>query len=161
MDTTVTISIATAKKIDRICKANQCTKKDFLSAAVTYFEWYGINPLSHESPAQEMERLIKRVDQVIAFIRTQEKEILRPACEAIFSTDERIKLNLENLASKQDIKNISERFQLVTSNLKDNQSLINQTKSSQEQGFKLLSKLIDAKEKTGVFGDLSKIYNQQ
>lgn len=151
MDTTVTINSVTARKLDKLCKANKCTKKDFLGASVSYFEKYGIDPLSHESPAQEMQKLIKRLDSVIGFIRTQEKEMLRPACEAIFSSEERIKLYLDGIATKQDLK-------LHQQDVKSLANLILDNKQSQELALRAIAKLIDAKEKTGVFTDLAKAY---
>lgn len=72
--TTVTIDRETARKLERLSKINGQTKKDFISLSLDYFEKYGINPASHETPVQEMERIRKRLDQVIAFIRTQEKD---------------------------------------------------------------------------------------
>ena len=81
--TTVTIDRKTAVILDRLAKSNDVSKKEFLSCALEYFEKYGINPVQHESPAKEMQKLIKRCDQVIAFIRKQEQNILRPACAAI------------------------------------------------------------------------------
>lgn len=165
METTVTINQATARKLDKLCKAQKCTKKDFLKASLEYFEKYGISPLSHESPAQEMQKLIKRVDQIVAFIRHQEKEILRPACEVIKSNETHIRLSLENTLTKQELSNllrpIMENIRMGTEQNRLINNLITQTKESQEQGFKIIAKLIDAKEKTGVFGDLSKIYSQK
>lgn len=151
MDTTVTINSVTARKLDKLCKANKCTKKDFLGAAISYFEKYGIDPLSHESPAQEMQKLIKRIDSVIGFIRTLEKEMLRPACEAIFSSEERIKFYLDSIATKQD-------FKLSQQDIKNLANLILDGKQAQELALKAIAKLIDAKEKTNVFTDLSKAY---
>ena len=40
-----------------------CIRDRFLSCALEYFEKYGINPVEHESPAKEMQKLIKRCDQ--------------------------------------------------------------------------------------------------
>lgn len=84
--TTVTIDRKTAVILDRLAKSNDVSKKEFLSCALEYFEKYGINPVQHESPAKEMQKLIKRCDQVIAFIRKQEQDILRPACAATYSS---------------------------------------------------------------------------
>lgn len=44
---------------------------EFLTHAINYFEKYGINPVEHESPAQEMQKLIKRMDQVFAFLKNR------------------------------------------------------------------------------------------
>ena len=87
--TTVTIDQKTFATLDRLAKSNDVSKKEFLSCALEYFEKYGINPVQHESPAKEMQKLIKRCDQVIAFIRKQEQDILRPACAAISTTEAR------------------------------------------------------------------------
>lgn len=81
--TSVTIDRKTFARLDRLAKSNNVSKKEFLSCALEYFEKYGINPVEHESPAKEMQKLIKRCDQVIAFIRKQEQDFLRPACEAM------------------------------------------------------------------------------
>ncbi|WP_165022034.1 BfmA/BtgA family mobilization protein [Dysgonomonas sp. ZJ279] len=158
---TISIDVKHDTILNKLAKANSVSKKKFICESIAYFEKYGISPITHESPSQEMQKLIKRVDQVIGFIRQNEKDILRPTCEALFSTNERIKLQLDSLVTKQDIKPISERFQFLISGQKDCQSLLSQTKVAQEQGFKLLARLIDAKEKTGVFLDITKAYNQK
>ncbi len=113
-----------------------------------------------KGPAQEIQKLIKRVDQVIAFIKTQEKEILRPVCEAVFASEERIRLNLENSLSKQDIKPIPDKLHFVLSDLSENKNSLIQAHTSQEQGFKLLARLIDAKGKTTILTDISKAYSK-
>ena len=150
-NSTLAISQDVSKRLDVFCIDKGITKKDFIEYSLDYFEKNGIDPLVHESPAQEMKKLIKRVDSIIGFIREQEKSILRPACEAIFSSEERIKLYLDSMATKKDIK----------SNQIDIKSLANlvlESKQSQELALKAIAKLIDAKEKTGVFTDLAKAY---
>jgi beta-lactamase regulating signal transducer with metallopeptidase domain len=67
--TTISVDTETAAKLDRLAKANKVAKKEYISYALNYFEKYGINPVKHESPAQEMQTLIKRVNQIVAFIR--------------------------------------------------------------------------------------------
>ena len=62
--TTVAVERTTFTKLDRLAKANNVSKMEFLTHAINYFEKYGINPVEHESPAQEMQKLIKRMDQV-------------------------------------------------------------------------------------------------
>lgn len=160
MDTTVTISIITSKKLDKLVKANSCTKKDFLFAALSYFERYGINPLTHESPAQEMQTLIKRLNSVIAFIRQNEKEILRPACEALFSTDERIRINLDNLVSKKDLSSINDRFHLITKDLKEIQTEMNNIGLKQEDSFKLMIQALDEKNRSGLSDKVKNIFGR-
>lgn len=158
--TTVTIDLSTASKIDKLSRQNNMTKKDFIRATMDYIERNGINPLEHESPSKEMNKLIKRIDQIVGFMRTQEKEILRPVYEAILSSEERIKFSLDNMLSKQDIKPISDKLQFILSDLSENKKTLNISKLSQEEGLKLLAKLIDAKGKTTILTDLTKAYNQ-
>lgn len=55
--TSVTIDRKTFARLDRLAKSNNVSKKDFLSCALEYFEKYGINPVEHESPAKEMQKL--------------------------------------------------------------------------------------------------------
>jgi len=98
--TTVTIDTKISAKLDRLAKSNGVTKKNLISLMLDYFEKYGINPTTHESPAQEMHKLIKINDQVIGFIRTQEKEILRPMVESITTTEQRL---LQMTATKEDL----------------------------------------------------------
>ena len=110
--TSVTIDKRTGVQLDRLAKASGVTKKDFLQSALDYFERYGINPVKHESPAQEMQKLIKRVDQVVAFIRKQEQDILRPTCEVITTTDVKVEKALSGLLTE-------ERFERFMSTLND------------------------------------------
>jgi len=98
--TSVTIDRKTFARLDRLAKSNNVSKKEFLSCALEYFEKYGINPVEHESPAKEMQKLIKRCDQVIAFIRKQEQDFLRPACEAMGSTSMRVTMRTRYLRKK-------------------------------------------------------------
>lgn len=76
--TTVAVERTTFTKLDRLAKANNVSKMEFLTHAINYFEKYGINPVEHESPAQEMQKLIKRMDQVFAFLKKQETDLVRP-----------------------------------------------------------------------------------
>ena len=106
--TSVTIDRKTFARLDRLAKSNNVSKKEFLSCALEYFEKYGINPVEHESPAKEMQKLIKRCDQVIAFIRKQEQDFLRPACEAMNSTSTRVTISMDSILTEkyQDHNNV-------------------------------------------------------
>ena len=53
--TTVAVERTTFAKLDRLAKANSVSKMEYITHAINYFEKYGINPVEHESPAQEME----------------------------------------------------------------------------------------------------------
>jgi hypothetical protein len=110
--TSVTIDKCTGVQLDRLAKASGVTKKDFLQSALDYFERYGINPVKHESPAQEMQKLIKRVDQVVAFIRKQEQDVLRPLCDKATSMHTKVGDALPGLLTE-------ERFERFISSMND------------------------------------------
>ena len=55
--TTVAVERTTFTKLDRLAKANNVSKMEFLTHAINYFEKYGINPVEHESPDRKSTRL--------------------------------------------------------------------------------------------------------
>ena len=112
--TTVAVERTTFAKLDRLAKANSVSKMEYISHAINYFEKYGINPVEHESPAQEMQKLIKRMDQVFAFLKKQETDLVRPACEALAGASTQITISLSSLLSEEKFR----RF------LKDNKELL-------------------------------------
>ena len=75
--TSVTIDRKTFARLDRLAKSNNVSKKEFLSCALEYFEKYGINPVEHESPAKEMQKLIKRISIIIAIYHRYYCNLLR------------------------------------------------------------------------------------
>lgn len=124
--TTISVDTETAAKLDRLAKANKVAKKEYISYALDYFEKYGINPVKHESPAQEMQTLIKRVNQIVAFIRKQEQEILHPLCEATTVTNAKIESSLSELLTK-------DRFERFMDALEENLSVSNKQLDEQER----------------------------
>ena len=167
--TSVTITRNTFNQLDRLAKANGVSKKEFLSCALDYFEKYGINPVQHESPAQEMQKLIKRCDQVIAFIRKQEQDFLRPACEAMNQTKMQVALRMDQILSEQKFKMYLERSNefvrqmSVLAGVRGNnvEALSRQIEESEKNMMDALlyiASFVDAKGKTGLLDDLKRNY---
>ena len=102
--TTVAVERTTFAKLDRLAKANSVSKMEYITHAINYFEKYGINPVEHESPAQEMQKLIKRMDQVFAFLKKQETDLVRPACEALAGASTQITISLSSLLSDEKFR---------------------------------------------------------
>lgn len=138
--TTVAVERTTFTKLDRLAKANNVSKMEFLTHAINYFEKYGINPVEHESPAQEMQKLIKRMDQVFAFLKKQETDLVRPACEALAGASTQITISLSSLLSEEKFR----RF------LKENSELFIEVMNQSSE--KLLTEL---KERYGILMQLS------
>lgn len=103
VNTTIAIAIEENKRLSAFCKRNKLTKKDFIPIAIQYFEKNRINPKTHSEPKVEIEKISKRVDQLFGFIKTQEKDYLRPAIEAIVSTETRLIESINSLSTKDDL----------------------------------------------------------
>lgn len=107
-NSTVAISSIDAKKLDRFCKSNGLSKKEFISASLNYFIKEGINPKTHESPNAELSKLNKRIDQLFGFIKKQEQDILKPILHEIV----------------REYKEQNEYFQIIMNNQKKIHDLI-------------------------------------
>ena len=188
--TTVAVERTTFTKLDRLAKANNVSKMEFLTHAINYFEKYGINPVEHESPAQEMQKLIKRMDQVFAFLKKQETDLVRPACEALAGASTQITINLSSLLSEEKfrrfLKENSELFievmnqsiekgkaidraeravrdsdATIRKNLQAIFKRIETTETAQLKAMQHIVSFLDAKGKTGLLDDINKVYERE
>lgn len=82
----VAIDQNTNEILTEFCKITKLTKKDFISFSLKYFNAYSINPAKHEKPTQEIEKMHKRIEDLIKFSRAQERDILKPFFESIIKT---------------------------------------------------------------------------
>lgn len=163
--TTVSIDSETGAKLDRLAKSNNLSKKALLSLMLDYFEKYGINPAEHESPAQEMQKLIKRVDQIVGFIKVQEKELIRPLVASVSMTEERIKVDLDNIAKKEKLQEfidaVSQNTAVQQEQKRKLMEAINQVETENKkrtdqtlQALRVLAEHLDDKGKAGLIGKL-------
>ena len=188
--TTVAVERTTFTKLDRLAKANNVSKMEFLTHAINYFEKYGINPVEHESPAQEMQKLIKRMDQVFAFLKKQETDLVRPACEALAGASTQITISLSSLLSEEKfrrfLKENSELFIEVMNqssekgkaidraeravrdsdaSIRKNQQVIfkriEANETAQLKAMQHIVSFLDAKGKTGLLDDINKVYERE
>lgn len=139
--TTVSLSTTDNQRLTDICKAYSIPKKDFIGIILNYLEINGINPKTHHAPKTELEKITKRINQLFAFIKTQEKDYTRPALEAILATEDRMQNSISTLATKDDLNELR---------IKDilNKLLELLKKSNQEQTNKILSELKSFQENT-------------
>lgn len=188
--TTVAVERTTFTKLDRLAKANNVSKMEFLTHAINYFEKYGINPVEHESPAQEMQKLIKRMDQVFAFLKKQETDLVRPACEALAGASTQITISLSSLLSEEKfrrfLKENSELFVEVMNQSsekgkaidraeravrdsdavirKNQQAIFKRIEANETAQLKAMQHIVsflDAKGKTGLLDDINKVYERE
>lgn len=188
--TTVAVERTTFTKLDRLAKANNVSKMEFLTHAINYFEKCGINPVEHESPAQEMQKLIKRMDQVFAFLKKQETDLVRPACEALAGASTQITISLSSLLSEEKfrrfLKENSELFIEVMNQSsekgkaidraeravrdsdatirKNQQAIFKRIEANETAQLKAMQHIVsflDAKGKTGLLDDINKVYERE
>ena len=188
--TTVAVERTTFAKLDRLAKANSVSKMEFITHAINYFEKYGINPVEHESPAQEMQKLIKRMDQVFAFLKKQETDLVRPACEALAGASTQITISLSSLLSEEKfrrfLKENSELFIEVMNQSsekgkaidraeravrdsdavirKNQQAIFKRIEANETAQLKAMQHIVsflDAKGKTGLLDDINKVYERE
>ena len=188
--TTVAVERTTFAKLDRLAKANSVSKMEYITHAINYFEKYGINPVEHESPAQEMQKLIKRMDQVFAFLKKQETDLVRPACEALAGASTQITISLSSLLSEEKfrrfLKENSELFIEVMNQSsekgksidraeravrdsdatirKNQQAIFKRIEANETAQLKAMQHIVsflDAKGKTGLLDDINKVYERE
>lgn len=188
--TTVAVERTTFTKLDRLAKANNVSKMEFLTHAINYFEKYGINPVEHESPAQEMQKLIKRMDQVFAFLKKQETDLVRPACEALAGASTQITISLSSLLSEEKFRRFlkenrelfievmnqsSEKGKAIDraeravrdsdATIRKNQQVIfkriEANETAQLKAMQHIVSFLDAKGKTGLLDDINKVYERE
>lgn len=188
--TTVAVERTTFAKLDRLAKANSVSKMEYITHAINYFEKYGINPVEHESPAQEMQKLIKRMDQVFAFLKKQETDLVRPACEALAGASTQITISLSSLLSEEKfrrfLKENSELFiEVMNQSIekgkaidraeravrdsdatirKNQQAIFKRIEANETAQLKAMQHIVsflDAKGKTGLLDDINKVYERE
>jgi hypothetical protein len=160
-------------KLKKYCERNGLGMGEFISASLVYFEKQGINPATHESPAVEMNRLIKRLDQVIAFIRKQESDLLRPMVEAVSIGEARIDKSLRQLATGEQLAQLASSFENVITQLNklltaqqeqgkvtraNTEKLLQEHQQKQLAALTEISRFLDEKGKGGLVGNLTKIF---
>ena len=164
--TTVSIDQETARKLDKLSKQSGVSTKDFISLSLAYFEKYGINPAEHESPVLEMEKVRKRLDQVISFIRVQERDKINPMFEAITTTEARIKNDLDTVAKKDHMQAFASALNEVFGGIKEgiqksaqnNRERTDQENKKSADGLILLAECLEGgKDRKGLAGEMRNI----
>jgi len=166
-NSTVAISATDAKKLDRFCKSNGLSKKEFISVSLNYFIKEGINPKSHESPHIELSKLNKCIDQLFGFIKKQEQDLLKPIAHEIVKGSKLQNDSFLNVLKNQEILQniIRSESKSVLSETKNNHIKSNDTQdqnrvailnsqSEIKRALQILAQYMDDKNKKGLLGKL-------
>lgn len=106
--TTVNLDKASQKELKKLSRSWGMSQVEFLNHAIWYFKKTGINPNSPIfSPKEEMAKLDNRLNQVIKFLRHQEKEKLTPLLDEITIAERRLKENLATSITQNELNTIT------------------------------------------------------
>lgn len=130
--TTIGIDLATNRQIDKLCKRYNLKKGEIVKLAFAYLEKACINPAeAPESTKTELNKINKRQDDIIRFIRNYEEKELNPMIRTIHSIAVRfdsIVESLETLVLSQLEKNqekYNDVIQKLTNKLNQHANVIN------------------------------------
>ena len=103
---TIAVPIEQKKKFDRLCKSLELSKKDFVIESMNYFEKSGVNPKEHESQKMELEKMNKRLNQAISFLKHHQDNVVFPQIMELirFSNFNKESLELLNISMTQFIE---------------------------------------------------------
>ncbi len=168
-NTTVAVSPEVADKLDRFCRANNMTKKDFVSESLDYFLKEGINPKVHESPQAEIKKITKRIDQFFAFFKKQEQEFIKPLMLEIvqngnYQTEKfdtvlhnhnvissQIKTVDEGVKTKSSAENMDNKFSNLDTKITTSNKQI-------RRAIETIGEHLDPKNKKGLLDNLNNIF---
>lgn len=155
-------------KLKKYCDKTGLNLGGFVETSLKYFEKNGINPAEHESPAAEMLKLIKRIDSVVAFIRKQESDLLRPMVESVSLSENRIQRELSLISKTEQVNQLNTKVAKLVDNLnnahelqmKNMLAVVNHHAGQNMEAIKLIATLVDAKNQSGFLNDLGKTYSK-
>lgn len=155
-------------KLKKYCDKTGMKLGEFIETALQYFEKSGINPAEHESPAAEMLKLIKRIDSVVAFIRKQESDLLRPMVESVSLSENRIQRELSSISKTGQVDLLNAKLVKLVDNLNSAHEtqmtnmiyVMNHHAEQNKAAMTLMATLIDAKNQSNFLNDIGKVYSK-
>jgi len=103
--TTTNIGKEELKHLRKIASHHGLKQVEFINATISYFRKTGINPAEEiYSPREEIERLTKRVDEVIKFMQVHEKQKLSPLLERLLLLERRLSEIYSKVVTVEDLK---------------------------------------------------------
>lgn len=105
--TTTNIGKEELKHLRKIASHHGLKQVEFINSAIAYFRHTGINPTEKTySPREEIERLTKRVDEVIKFLQVHEKQKLSPLLERLILLERRLSETYSKIVTVEDLKSV-------------------------------------------------------
>ena len=105
----ITIKETTHKKLKKIAEKNNISMSAFLENAVIYFDKTKLNPATDIlSVKEEIQKLSKRVNQIVGFFRVFENEKLTPLYKDIRKINLMSVETYKKLPTDEDVQKIKE-----------------------------------------------------
>ncbi|MEA3312764.1 MAG: BfmA/BtgA family mobilization protein [Caldisericota bacterium] len=138
------ISEATAADLAREANKHKVSRDKVISKMLDFFRIYGIDPFNYDAPADEMQKIIKRMDSVVAFMKKQEKDILIPTLTRLSTREDIVKgiaagTNKTRESLSELLKLLREDFEKVQ---KENQELKNQLAEARKKSYQEHGKVV-------------------
>lgn len=122
--TTIALPISDNERLTKYCRTYNILKKDFISIVLNFLETNGVDPRKDHAPKTELAKINKRINQLFAFIKTQDKEYLRPMLEAVQNTEFRLENRIQDLVSRQDLDPLVVKKDLEDFYTKEEQAIL-------------------------------------
>lgn len=117
--TTTNISVDHLKYLKKLAEKNGLKQVEFINAMVDFFRKTGVNPVEEiSSPREEIQKLTKRVDEVIRFMQYHEKNKLSPLFERMLLLDKQLKDTYSKVVTADDLKPLIDQITALNDKFK-------------------------------------------
>lgn len=147
--TTTNIGVDELKHLKKLALNHKLKQVEFINASIAYFKKTGINPAEEiYSPREEIEKLTKRVDEVIRFMQVHEKQKLSPLLDRLVLLDKRINESVSNYSVENPKQPVVDLVPVVNDFLKIKEELLVRIERNRDYSKEDISQLYSLQKKT-------------
>ena len=105
----------THKEAKKLCQTYDISLGELVQHSVMYFKKTGINPSDsdNESPIKAIKELDKHIGQIVAFIKTHEKEKLNPLLEYLIIISKQLDDTIKKLPTTEHFKKVTDSVNIL------------------------------------------------
>jgi cell fate (sporulation/competence/biofilm development) regulator YlbF (YheA/YmcA/DUF963 family) len=117
----IAVDELTHKEAKKLSKTLDISLGELVQHSVVYFKKTGINPSNadNESPIKAIKELDKHIGQIVAFIRTHEKEKLNPLLEYLIIISKQLDDTIKKLPTTEHFKKVTDNVNVLINTLTD------------------------------------------
>lgn len=149
----IIINQVSHKEIKTLAKTFGSPIGALVEAMILYFKKTGINPRDaiNQNPSVMIKALDKRI---VSFLRVQERDILKPMRDEIFTSDNLQKENLRELT--ENLQNLLAQMNSADQNRTD---YVTSELFKMQIAFTMMAELLDARDKSGINQRLKRMFD--